>query len=737
MNTRRSFLQAGSLALAARFPETLRARETTAASSPVSAERDYWNDLPNYLTSVVNHARSRRTAELARLKTEKDIAERAASIRKTVWELIGGELEKTPLNVVSMGTIDRDSYRIEKLVFESQPRFYVPAHLYVPKSGNGPFPAIISPLGHTPEGKAFRSYQTLFQNLARKGYLVLTWDPPGQGERLQYLVPGTGRSRFGPTGEHMQFGWPAFLVGSTTTQFETWDAIRALDYLLSRPEADTNRVGCCGHSGGGTATMYLCAVEPRIQAAIVVEGHTENVASAHYEPPGPYADAEQNIIGSLNLGLDRGDLLAAFAPKPLLLCYTHMDVGATYSPHYEQGTNEIFQELKQQYAVCRASEKVGLSTSNLPHDYDFFHRRATYRWFNQWLGKNQADDAEAKFEEAPASALNCTPTGQILTSVGGRAAYQVNFDRLRSIEAGRGSTEVTKEQVRRTLQKILALPAVQNSAPKSKTLSSNTCGNLVIEEFEFYSEPTVRVPGWFLKPSAGSAKLPVVILLSSSGKNRLFDQEELLAEVSDRNVALCAIDTRGSGQATPRLPSSGPLFYGHGANVEIAYSVVSLIAGVPLNGQRVFDFLRCLDYLNTRSDVDPSRIGVFGNGASGLEALFGAALDNRVRTVLLERTLADFQSVMAVEEYNLKVASFPFGLLQHFDLPQVCSAVAPRPLWLLNPVDPQGNGLPLSEIKDRYAGTTKAYGQSSFSIHVEPTHETNKVFGEWIEKELA
>jgi cephalosporin-C deacetylase-like acetyl esterase len=729
MNTRRRFLQAGSLAIAGQLSElSVPAQETagrtdTPPKTPIV--RDYWNDFPNYLTSVVNEARSRRKSELSKLKTEKDVAERASFVTRKVWELIGGQLEKTPLNVKSTGVIERDSYRIEKLIFESQPQFYVPAHLYVPKSGKGPFPGIISPLGHTPEGKVYRSYQAVFQNLARKGFVVLTWDPPGQGERLQYPVPGTNRSRFGPTGEHEQFGWPAFLVGSTTTQFETWDAVRALDYLLSRPEVDGKRIGCCGHSGGGTATMYLCALEPRIHAAIVVEGHTENVAGANYEPPGAYADAEQNIIGSLKLGLDRGDLLAAFTPKPLLLCFTHMDVGATYSPHYEQGTREIFQELKDQYSVSRAAEKVGLSASNLPHDYDFFHRRATYDWFNKWLVNGAGDNSEAEFEDAPQSVLNCTPTGQILTSLGGRTAYQVNFDRLRSLSASRGSDAIGKDHVRHTLQEILGFSS-RSGAVRSAVLSKNTRRDLAIEEFEFHSEPSVRVPGWFLKPAGATSKLGVAVILSSSGKNRIFDDLDLLAEVNKRNIAICAIDTRASGQATPRLPSSGPLFYGHG--IEMAYSLVSLTAGVPLIGQRVWDFLRCLDYLNTRPDVDPSRIGVFGNGTSGVEALFGAALDDRIRSVLLHRTLADFASVVAAENYNLKVASFTFGLLKHFDLPEICGTLAPRPVWLLNPADPQGSGLAMSHISDRYAQTAKVLVESDGAV---------RVFGEWLQTTLS
>lgn len=741
MSTRRKFLQASSLAISGCLSDVaLPAQQATAGaqSAPeTSGTRDYWNDFPNHLISEMKEARLRRTSGLSKVKTKKDADERASFVRNKMWELVGGQLEKTPLNATGMGAIERGSYRIEKLIFESQPKFYVPAHLYIPKSGRGPYPGIIAPLGHTEDGKVFRSYQTLFQNLARKGFVILTWDPPGQGERLQYPIPETNRSRFGPTGEHDQFGWPAFLVGSTTTQFEAWDAVRALDYLLTRPEVDGNRIGCCGHSGGGTQTMFLCALEPRIHSAVVVEGNTENVAEANYEPPGAFADAEQNIIGSLKSGLDRGDLLGAFAPKPLLICFTHIDVGTTYSPHYEQGTREIFDELKQLYSVHGAAEKVGLSASNLPHDYDFFHRRATYGWFNRWLGNSGADTAEAEFESAADSELNCTSTGQILTSLGGRTAYQVNFDRLGSIKAGRGSAEASKEQLRHTLRGLLGFPSHSSAMPKA-TLSKNTRQDLVIEEFEFNSEPRIRVPGWFLKPSGGGSKFGVVVILSSSGKDHLFDDLGLLSEVTQGNVALCAIDTRASGQLTPRMPSAGPLFYSYG--VEMAYSLVSLVAGTPLIGQRVWDILRCLDYLGTRPDVDSSRIGVFGSGTKGLEALLGAALDDRIRTVLLEQTLTDFESLVASEDYKLKVDSFIFGLLQHFDLPEICSTIAPRPIWMLNPVGPNAKELALSQLSERYANTTKAYAalQSAghFSLRVEPD-ATDKVFGDWVKATLS
>jgi len=725
MNTRRRFLQVSSFAVAG-LSHSSASWQLAATGTPNSPEstslRDYWNDFPKYLTAAVNDARQRRKSELSKITTRAQAEARASFVRSKLWELIGNPLDKTPLNAKKTGVVERESYRIEKLVFESQPQFYVPAHLYLPKAGNGPFPCVISPLGHVSEGKLHRSYQIVFQNLARKGFAVFTWDPPGQGERFQYPLHGTDRSRFDPTGEHEQFGWPAFLVGSTTTQFEVWDAVRALDYLATRSEVDMSRIGCCGHSGGATQTMFLCALEPRIEAAVVVEGHTENVAGANYDPPGAYADAEQNIVGSLKAGLDRGDLLSSFAPKPLLICYTPIDVGTTYSAHYEQGTREIFHESKDMYSLFDASDRVEISVSNVPHEYDFFHRRATYNWFNKWL-KGRDDGLESEFDQSPDSTLLSTSTGQILTSMGGRTAYRVNLDRLAGLEAARRSAPGSKKEIRQALRKLLALPARANTVPSTR-LTTSSYQNITVEEFEIQSDRSIRVPGWFVKPSTPASKLPVVLFVSSS-KDRIFDDLPLIKAVTQNAVALCAIDTRSWGQTTPRLPSSGPLFYAHG--VDMAYSLVSLAAGIPYSGQRTYDILCCLDYLRARQDVDGSRIGLFGNGVQGIEALYAAALDDQFRTVMLDSVLADFKSLVGSEDYNFKVGSFTFGLLKHFDLPDLASVVSPRPLWLLNPADPKGESLPLSALPSGYART------ATIRIELAPI---DKAFREWVQSTL-
>jgi cephalosporin-C deacetylase-like acetyl esterase len=737
MNSRREFLQASSMAaLTAYVSEAAQLSQKAKPDSvaQISVKRDYWNDLPNYMIAKMEAARVRRKSELAKVKSAAEADQRSAFVRTKVWELIGGELQRTPLNPKVTGVVERQNYRIEKVIFESQPQFFVTANLYLPKSVNGPVPAILAPVGHAPEGKAYRSYRIVFQNLARKGFAVFTWDPPGQGERLQYIDPATKRSLYGPTGEHDRFGWPALLVGSTTTQFEAWDGIRALDYLLSRPEVDAKRIGCCGHSGGGTQTMYLCALEPRIHAAVVVEGHTENLAGADYQPPGAFADAEQNLIGSLKAPLDRGDLLCAFAAKPLLICYTPVDTGTTYSPHYVEGTEEIFEELRNVYGVYRAGDKVALSSSPLPHDYDYFQRRATYQWFGKSLLHGHIDADEADFDDAPESTLWCTSTGQVLTSIGGRAAFQVNLDRLRATKTYSDSRLPSRKQVQTDLRELLALPA-KSTSMDSSVLSSNTYHGVVLEEFEYRSEPVIRVPGWFIKPASGGPKFPVVLILHEQGRDGVFDEWSLVQQFARNGVAICSIDLRTWGVTKPRLPSAGPLFYGDA--VELAYATVNLSLGAPIIGQQTYDLLRCLDYLENRSDTDSTRIGLFGSGLSGTVGLLTAVLDQRVRSLLLNGTLADFESIVASKDYELPVSSIAFGFLKKFDLPEICATIAPRPLWFVNTVGPNRNQLPLSDVQQRYGIVIRAYENANrpkqLLFRVEPTPIDDLVL-EWLEK---
>jgi len=750
MVSRRRFLQVNAAGLTFPLATSRAVAQATAAKtdSPPPApapKRDYWNDWPRYLTSKMNEARARRKTALDSLRSEAQARKRVEMIRAKVWELIGGPLEKTPLNPQRCGDLvpNDKSYRVEKVIFESQSQVYVTAHLYIPVVGKPPFPGILAPLGHARDGKAYRNYRYLYQTLARKGYMVLAFDPFGQGERLQYLDPHTGKSRYGPTGEHSQAGRPLLLLGATFAQYRAWDAVRALDYLLSRPEADAERIGCTGHSGGGTMTMYLCALEPRIQAAVEVQGNSENLAGPNYDPPGAVADAEQNLVGGLAVGLDRGDLLLAFAPKPLLLCYTPQDSGTTYSPHYTEATQEIFAELRKAYGLMGAEEKVGLFASPLPHDFDFPTRQATYDWFNRWLGRKDAGTEEAEFDILPRDALNCTHTGQVLTSLGGRSVLQVNIDRARAVvplspyRDPSVDAAAQREWIRAKLQSLLALPA-ERSSLESATLSSSTRRGLTIEEFEFHSEPQVRIPGWLLKPSDKKAALPTVVCASEDGKDGVVEEPSEVENLVRNGYAVCAVEVRGLGVTAPRFPAAGPLFYGYqDPDVRDAYAWASLMLGKPVLGQRVWDFLRCLDYLETRPDVDHARIHIVGVGGSGLAALVGTVLDDRPRSILLEQVIADLRSVVESEEYALSLSWFAFGILRDFDLPDLVAGLAPRRCWLLNATGARGETLPASTVQRLYRAAGDVYarlaGEGGLEFIVRPDQEWTAVAPAWLE----
>jgi cephalosporin-C deacetylase-like acetyl esterase len=689
----------------------------------------------------MNEARDRRHAELDAMQTEAAVRARIEKIRSTVWRLIGGPFEKTPLKPQIVGTTDRGAYRIEKVIFESHPEVFVTANLYIPSRHQPPHPGIIHSLGHGENGKA-DYYQGVCQTLARKGYMVLAFDPFGQGERLQYLDARTGKGLYGPTGEHDQTGRPMLLLGSQFAQYRVWDGIRALDYLLSRPEVDPERIGCTGQSGGGTMTMYLAALEPRIKVAVESDGNSENVAGPSYAPPGALDDAEQNLAGSLPAGIDRGDLLLAFAPKPLLILYSRTDAGLTYSPAYVKGTKEVFKEVQAAYKLIGAADKVSLFGSPLPHHYEFFNRREAYKWFNRWLGREEWGTEEAEFDESAPDALNCTSTGQVLTSLGGRSVVRLNADRLRTLtpvdspSATPIDFKAFRERAQETLREVLALPT-ERTPLNPRIISSNIWReDIAVEEFTLDSEPSVRVTGWFLRPARGDSHFPSIVYVSEGNRNRVVEETSEISAFVRKGFAVCAIDLRGLGASIPHYPAAGPLYY-EGGHVQERYAWACLALGKPVLGQRVWDFLRCLDYLQSRRDVDPNRIHGLGEKGAALAVLLSGVLDDRLHSMLLDSPVATYRSLVESEAYSLDFSWFLYGVLKHFDIPDLVGCVAPRPCWILNAADSQGKTLAESEVLPLYKHPIEIFKQSNAAGEIRflvyPEHQKNKAYSTWLQ----
>ena len=360
------------------------------APYPGTAYRDYPRCLPDYIRDLAAQAYQKRNSEIARLTTPEAIHARQRWARETFWKRAGGQLERTPLDAQKVGSFERDSYRVEKIVYQSRPRFHVPANLYIPTRGVPPYPAVLFQMGHSHNGKAYLTYQRCCQGLVRLGYVVLAFDPMGQGERVYYPDASGVNSRLSsPDNEHTVPGKQMLLVGDTSTQMQVWDAIRSLDYLASLPMVDAKRMGTTGQSGGATLSMLLMAADDRLAAAVVCSGNTENVACANFIPPGSTDDAEQDLLGSGPVGFDRWDTIYPFAPKPLLITVSDKDFFGTYSPDYITNGWEEFQKLQKVYEVLGHGDRLRWSSSPLPHELAFDTRIEVYNWFERWLKGGQ------------------------------------------------------------------------------------------------------------------------------------------------------------------------------------------------------------------------------------------------------------------------------------------------------------------------------------------------------------
>src|ERR1039458_6340582 len=225
--------------------------------------------VDRYLTGIAIQQLQVRATRVAGIHTPSEVETRQAYIHEKLLQEIGGLPEKSGLEPRITGVLDRGDYKIEKLIFQSQPHYYVTANVFVPVNGKAPYPAVLGTAGHSLDGKAFEAYQRVWVSLAKRGFLVLAYDPPGQGERLEYLDRATGRSRLpgGGTGEHTMAGLQCILTGTNIARYFIWDGIRAFDYLLTRPDVDRKRIGVTGNSGGGTQSSYLAAFEPRLAVA--------------------------------------------------------------------------------------------------------------------------------------------------------------------------------------------------------------------------------------------------------------------------------------------------------------------------------------------------------------------------------------------------------------------------------------------------------------------------------------
>ncbi|HEX6739925.1 MAG TPA: acetylxylan esterase, partial [Vicinamibacteria bacterium] len=384
--------------------------------------------LVRYLDAIGHRQLRERREAVARIATREQLEARRAQVRETVLRLMGGlPTERTPLQPRVTGRRQGAGFSVENVIYESLPGFPVTANLYRPP-GPGPFPAILASMGHSDASKAGERHGP---DLARQGFVVLAYDPVGQGERLQHYDPELRASRAGgPTEEHGQAAARAELVGDSVARYFVWDAMRGLDYLASLAEVDPRRLGAVGCSGGGTITTYLAALDERVQAAAVACYVTS--WDALLDGPGPQ-EAEQTLAGFLTEGLDMADYLALIAPRPLLVASTRED----FFPL--AGAGAVVDEARRYYALLgdAAGERLSWSVGPGGHGLHREGREAVAAFFQRWLRGGEGDPRDLPDARLLREDLDATPTGQVATSLRARSVADLVAKRAAAIEPTR------------------------------------------------------------------------------------------------------------------------------------------------------------------------------------------------------------------------------------------------------------------------------------------------------------
>lgn len=648
---------------------------------PGTAYREYSRCLPDYLRVLAEKSYRRRNGELARLTTGELARGRQQWARETFWRLAGGKPERTPLNARTAGSFEREGYRVEKILYESRPRFFVTANLYIPTAAKPPFPGVLFQLGHAANGKSSSLYQKCCQGLARLGYLVLAFDPMGQGERAYYLKPGANLSRLeSADDEHTFPGKQMLLIGDTSTRLQLWDAVRSLDYLASHPLVDPERLASTGNSGGGTLTMMLAAVDDRLAAAVASCPITENLACANFNPPGSTDDAEQNLINAGPEGFGRWDLFYPFAPKPMLILVSARDFFGTYSPNYIANGWEEFQKLRRVYEVLGHREKVAWRDTPLPHGLAYNLRLQIYNWFARWL----KGSAEVVAEEPPVrveadETLWCTETGSVVRSL----SSETPFTLTRALAA----TIVTPAKPS-NLPGLLGveLPAADL---KPRTLGRAAWKEVDVEAMEAQSAENVWVPAWLFSARKAGPSKPILLALEPSGRALNWREDDLYPALAAEGFLVCLADLRGLGDLRPEFPRGAP---GHGRShqEEEAYAWSSMMLGKPLLGQRVTDILALAQALRAHPAAKGRRLIVAARGTVTAPAMLAAALDSRIEVLYLSGGITSFRDIVETENYDHPLANFVPSMLLHSDLPETAASMAPRAVMIAGAVNAAG-----------------------------------------------
>ncbi len=587
---------------------------------------------------------------------------------------------RTPLKPRSVAIHDLGDYTVENIIFESRPGFPVTANLYRSKDSiERERPAILCPIGHILDhGKASAEPQSRCIKLARMGFIVLVYDAIGHGERL---IPGN---------IHHEAQYALLPLGETIAGWMVWDSIRAIDYLVSLPEVDSDRIGITGNSGGGLNALYTAALDPRV-AVSTVSGYTFEFGN-WMKYAGAHGSCSQ-LIG-LYRHMEWFEIAGLIAPRPLQMLQGEWD-----SIFPVSGARKAGYRTEALYSLLGYGDLARLDiVPKLGHAYSRPYRERMYGWMSLHL-QDKGDGTplpEGDIETLPEndSRLVCDPSGSVMTN----SLSVVDMARIKALEAVSSLPSLDSSRqnhiIRTRLNDLTAPPDEEphNLMPQEVDSSEMTWATL--EKVFFVSEIGQYVPGLLWLPKGSTSPTSTVIILDDRGKSAVAESG-LVQALVERGFAVLSVDLRGRGETLGKI----------GENRDNNYHFVlhSILWGRPLAGRRAFDLKRTVDFLFRRPDLPKENLAVVGLGDGALPALLAAAEDTRIKRLacadfynsfvsqIIPAALETRQDLVREwnmnatrwgriqgESYRIDLGSVIPSVLDWADIPELVSLVAPR-----------------------------------------------------------
>ena len=534
------------------------------------------------------------------IQTEADLRRLQTQLRANLLEMIGGLPDrKTDLHARITGKIQMEGFSVEKLIFESLPGVYVTALVYSPDDHSIRHPAVLVPGGHATNGKIH--YQALSQRLASRGYVVIAWDPIGQGERSQFWDTKAGKSRYNLVcAEHAVMGNLAYLAGANLARWEIWDGMRAVDYLLTRPDVDADRISITGTSGGGTQTTLIAALDPRIKVvapSCYISSMPMRMGNRIFADPD--SDPEQDLFGTLSKNVGYTGLLLLMYPRPVMIASAVLDF------YPIEGARKSFRETQRIYERLGHADRIAMAEGYHGHQYSDENQEAALDFLDRFNGMPmQSGLLTAK--ELPDEDLLCTQSGQVmLDEKDGRSLMDVILEYYEEHKSATRKNLIARYQESKPPEIEKWTTTRFNGAPPTKNqIAWESQGSMKFGEFQ--------IDKYFLRHSK-LLVMPLLYIHKSSGKQNealLWFKETGKATSSDwpqiENLlrsghGVVTFDFRGLGETrmpytavSPDDPLLGKLDFDHAymnpvSGVLANHIYNSLLSGRPYFYQMIDD----------------------------------------------------------------------------------------------------------------------------------------------------